>query len=196
PLLEYLYLKTQGLALEPDVVLLNLDLSDVYDDFEYAKLAEYDSHGELVAVHSEPPPEARPWPMRVLVGIKDLLKYRTRTYNVVRRRILVLTDRARKKVDISGDVRTDKYGMLREEFLPDDHDWAQTYANLLKIRDLLRARKIDFWIGVYPYALQVSTKEWIGGRQFWGFKQDHVYSDRPQQWVVDFGRRNDIRVLN
>src|SRR5262249_61615194 len=50
PLLEYLYLKTQGLALEPDVVLLNLDLSDVYDDFEYAQRAKNDSPRELVAV--------------------------------------------------------------------------------------------------------------------------------------------------
>jgi hypothetical protein len=195
PLLEYLYLKTEGLSLEPDLVLLNLDLSDVYDDFDYAKLAEYDSHGEPVAVRSEPPPEAGSWPMELLVGIKDLAKYQTRTYNFVRRRLYVYTDRARN-VDVSGDVRTDKYGMLREELSPDDHDWAQTYANLLKIRDVLRARQIDFWIAVYPYALQVSTKEWIAGRQFWGFKQDQVYSDRPQQWVVDFGQRNDIPVVN
>jgi len=196
PLLEYLYLKTQGLALEPDLVLLNLDLSDIYDDFDYAKLAEYDAHGEPVAVHGDPPPEAGPWPIRLLVGIKDLAKYQTRTYNFVRRRLYAYTDAARRNVEASGDVRTDKYGMLREELGPDDHDWTQTYANLLKIRDTLRARQLDLWIGVYPYALQVSTKEWIAGRQYWGFKQDRVYSDRPQQWVVDFGRRNDIPVLN
>ncbi|MBI5471382.1 MAG: hypothetical protein HY961_03465, partial [Ignavibacteriae bacterium] len=47
-MLEYLYLKHYGLQLNPDVVMIHFDLSDIYDDIEYAKSARFDENGNPV----------------------------------------------------------------------------------------------------------------------------------------------------
>lgn len=197
PLLEYLYLKNSGLTLEPDLVILNLDLSDIFDDIQYTQLAQFGPQGEPVAVRPEPAPEAGSWIAAGGVRVKDLLKYNTRTYNFLRRRMVGLIEGSRAKQDFSGDVRGDKYGMLRGDPASlDDQGWSRTYDYLLKIRDVLKTRNIDFWIAVYPYGLQISPKEWDIGRPFWGFEADRVYSGRPQELVETFGRKNGIPVVN
>jgi hypothetical protein len=87
--------------------------------------------------------------------------------------------------------------MLRQEHIPGgDRDWAQSYEYILLIRDLLSEQRIDFWVTVYPYGLQISRREWNNGRQFWGFKPDTVYSTRPQEYVEGFCQRNGIRTIN
>jgi hypothetical protein len=193
PLLEYLYLKNGGLSLQPDLVILSFDLSDVYDDIHYAQLALFDADGEPVAVRGQP--LNRPWPLRFLVAIKDLLKKHSRIYSLVRRRLDV--KRIRQKSNFSGDFRFDKYAMLREDVEPqDDRDWTLSYQYLLKIRDLLRSRGIHFWVVVYPYGHQISREEWGIGRAFWGFETGKVYSTRAQDLVEQFCRRNGIRVIN
>jgi len=50
PLLESLFLKHTGLRLEPDLVILNLDMSDVQDDYFYEMQAEYGRDGRPVRV--------------------------------------------------------------------------------------------------------------------------------------------------
>jgi lysophospholipase L1-like esterase len=52
PLLHYLRLKHQLLRLEPDVVVLNIDLTDVYDDqSRYRPLYEFSADGEPLRMH-------------------------------------------------------------------------------------------------------------------------------------------------
>ena len=196
PLLEYLYLENGGLDLKPDLVILNVDLSDAYDDIQYTRRARFDASGDPVAVRPDPEREKGTWPVEVLVGVKDLLKKHTRTYTFIRRRIGVYVEAARRQPSFAGDIRFDKYAMLRETGPQDDHAWALTYGYLLKIRDLLEARGIDFWVTVYPYGLQISGREWAAGRPFWGFEAGKIYSTRPQALVERFCRGRDIPVVN
>lgn len=197
PLLEYLYLKDRGLDLRPDLVILNFDLSDVYDDIQYTRLAEFDATGDPIAVAAEPERRKGPWPIDVLVTSKDFVKKHTRTYNFVRRRIGHRLDEVRHPSNFSGDIQVDKYAMLREIGTPqDDRAWTLSYGHLLRIRDLLKAGGIDFWVTVYPYGLQVSPREWAGGRSFWGFEPGKVYSTWPQSLVERFCHQHDIPVIN
>ncbi len=192
-LLEYLYLKNGGLDLQPDLVILAFDLSDVYDDIQYTRLATFDAKGEPIAVTGVRPKGS--WPVEQLVALKNALKKHTRTYGFVRRRIDV--ERIRSRQDFSGDVRFDKYGMLREDVGPaDDRAWGLTYETLLRIRDLLEARGVDFWVALYPYGNQVSPREWGSGRGWWGFESGRVYSTRPQGLVAQFCRANQIAVVD
>lgn len=196
PLLEYVYLKNHGLAFQPDLVILNLDLSDFYDDIQYAKLAVTDAQGDPVAVRPEPPAAPGSWIAAGAVAVKDLLKYNTRTYNFLRRRVIGFIEASRPP-DRSGDIRVDKYGMFRGT--PESIDvgaWQGTYAHLLKIRDTLQARGIDFWVTVYPYGHQVSPREWDAGRRFWGFEANRVYSGRPQELIQGFCEEHGMTVVN
>jgi hypothetical protein len=197
PILEYLYLKHDGLALEPDLVILNFDLSDVHDDIQYTMLATLDVDGTPLAVAPSGPQRDVSWHQEHLIGIKDFVKHNTRLYNVIRIRIDRYLEGVRGEGNYSGDIRYDKYAMLRENY---DHDkethWKLSFKYILLIRDLVRESGADFWITVYPYAHQVSRKEWEIGRQFWGFKQDTVYSSTPQKIMERFGSRHDIKVVN
>jgi hypothetical protein len=196
-LIELLYLETAGLELQPDLVILNFDLSDLHDDIQYARVAEFDADGDPVAVRPEPQAGPRSWPIRLLVGFKDLVKKHTRLYNFTRRRLSRLMN-VFHKPDVSGDISVDKYGMIRQcEGGPcDDVAWKLSYDNITKIRSLLAAKGIDFWVTVYPYGHQLSGREWDKGRIFWGFEAGRVYSTRPQELVSEFCRRSGIRVVN
>ena len=197
PLLELLYLKNGGLSLEPDLVILNFDLSDINDDIRYSRLAEFDASGDPLAVRQENDSKPGSWPSAVLVGIKDFFKQHARLYNFTKRRLVGYLS-GLQPPDLSGDVRVDKYGMLRErDGRPcDDAAWGLSYQYLLRTRDLLKAHGSDFWVTVYPIGNQVSPREWSKGRVYWGFEPGKVYSTRPQSLVADFCRKNDIRVVD
>jgi hypothetical protein len=187
-------LKTELIHLEPDLVILNLDLSDVYDDIQYTKLAVLDSAGEPTAVPGEPERKPETGAVGVIYRLKNVVKENTRLYNFLYRRI---APRFVARPDDSGDVRADKYAMLRDGYNPGDGaDWALTFGYIGKIRDLLAARGIPLWLTVYPYAHQISPREWHHGRTFWSFKQNRVYSTAPQRQVVEFGRRMGIPVID
>jgi hypothetical protein len=191
PLLEYLYLVNGGLSLQPDLVVLSLDLSDVHDDIAYTRLARFDDQGVPVAV----PPEAerkRSWAVRALVAAKDFVRDHMRLYNFVRRRIGGAPFKG-----APDDIRVNKYAMLRDGAASQgDREWTLTYRYLTMIRDLLQARGVDFWVAVYPYGLQISPREWGKGRRCWGFEEGRVYSTEPQAFVERFCKANGIPVLN
>jgi hypothetical protein len=195
-LLEYLYLTRQGLRLNPDLVILNFDLSDVYDDINYTRLARFDARGVPVGVG----PELEHVPANRLeaglIGIKDFCKEHFRLYNFIRLRINRFLEGARRDMNVSADVQFDKYAFLRPQYAPRDSDWQLTFRYLLMIRDTLQARGIDFWVTVYPYGLQVGPQEWQAGRQFWGFRPDTVYSTWPQEAMVNFCRHHGIPAVN
>lgn len=185
PLLEYLLLKKRLLDLEPDLVILNLDLSDVYDDIQYTKLATFDASGEPVAVRPEPERAAGPWYVEAAYSLKDFLKDHTRSYNFMRRHIAPLF---MARPDASGDVSLNKYAMIRDGYVSRERsDWSLTFGYIERMRDLLAARGIPLWISIYPYGYQISSREWHTGRIFWSFEQNRVYSTAPLQAVEKFG---------
>ncbi|MBL7056098.1 SGNH/GDSL hydrolase family protein [Candidatus Woesearchaeota archaeon] len=49
--LEYLKLKNELFQLDPDLVILNFDISDVVQDAEYLQLATYSNKGELIGIN-------------------------------------------------------------------------------------------------------------------------------------------------
>ncbi len=193
-LLEYLYLKHCGLRFNPDLVILNFDLSDVYDDISYTALARFDENGIPVAVRSEPEQFGLKGPM---AAIKDWLKNNTWLYSFIYTRISRQRElRNRERDFIAGDIHRNKYAMLEETYVDSDSNWALTHKYLLLTRDLLKEKGIDFWMTVYPYGLQVHPKEWNAGRKFWHLKQDTVYSTWPQEQLERWATGNNITVIN
>ena len=142
PILEYLLLKRVGLDLQPDLVILNLDLSDMYDDINYTKLAVFDASGDPIAVRPEPERKRGPWYVETAYTIKDFVKENTRAWNFLRRHItsFVIWNFG-VRPNSSGDLRVDKYAEIRENYGGNyDQDFVLTYRYLEKMRDLLAAR--------------------------------------------------------
>jgi hypothetical protein len=183
--------------LDPDIVVLFFDLSDVHDDLMYSRIARFDTNGHPVGVPAAPEYKGDGGIERVMIAIKDFFKEHTRLYNFVRLRISRFLEVARHAGKASADIRFDKYAMLRPDYAArDDEDWKLSYKYMLFIRDLLEEHGVEFWIVVYPYGMQVGPTEYVSGREFWGFKKDTVYSTAPQGFVERFGRKNGIRVIN
>jgi len=193
PLLEYLSLTHTGLKLQPDLVILNYDLSDAFDDITYTGLAKFDAQGTPVAVPAPGEDDDQGGP---LVAFKDFLKDHTRIYNFIRLRIERYLEGIRHEGNFSGDLQYDKYAMVRPNYRPHDGDWKLSERYLLMIRDTLSRHNTDFWVNVYPYGMQVSAQEWAVGRPFWGFKTDTVYSVWPQAHIAGFCRSNGIRAID
>ena len=193
PLLEFLYLTKSGLALAPDMVILNYDLSDAFDDITYSKLTRFSPDGVPLGAAA---PEAEGENPGILVRVKDFIKDHTRLYNFVRVRIDRYLEGVRHEGNFSGDLRYDKYAMLRENYHGTASDWNLSERYLLMIRDTLRSRNIDFLVNVYPYGMQASTREWDVGRRFWGFRPDTLYSTWPQDHIERFCRDNGIGAIN
>jgi hypothetical protein len=209
PLLEYLLLEKQLIDLEPDLVILNLDLSDVWDDIQYTKRATFNASGKPVAVraepvtfdasgkpvdvHAEPETKLRPWYVEAIYSLEDFMKEHIRLYNFLRSRIAW---RLMARLDASGDVRVDKYAMIRDGYHGDGSDWSLAFGYIERIRDLLTVRGVPLWLTVYPYGHQISPREWNDGRVDWSFEQNRVYTTAPQKQVEELGRSRGISVIN
>ncbi len=193
-LLEFLYLKNYGLQLQPDLVILNFDLSDVHDDITYTKTARFDENGVPVGVSPSGEPEGLlKGPIAV---VKDWFKDNMRLYNFIRIRITPQLELMKRQGNFSGDIRHDKYALLRASYIDADSNWSLTHKYLLLTRDLLKDHGVDFWMTVYPYGLQVHAKEWKAGRDYWQFRQDTVYSTMPQETLERWAVSNGIRCVN
>jgi hypothetical protein len=196
PLPEFLYLKSAGLKLNPDIVVLNLDLSDMYDDIQYTQLARFDPDGIPLGISPEHGQTDGSWFTSKLVEVKDFFKENTRSYNFIKLRISRYNEGIQHEGKAIGDIRLDKYAMLRPDYVRRNQDWVLTHKYILLIRDMLKERGIRFLLTVYPYGMQVSPREFNVGRQFWGFRPDTLYSTEPQKLVEEFCHKEGIPVIN
>ncbi|MEK6940134.1 MAG: GDSL-type esterase/lipase family protein [Nanoarchaeota archaeon] len=191
PSLEYLLLKYKGLSYQPDIVVLNLDMSDVQDDYIREKAAEFDQQGNIIKVS----------------GIKEegyTLLHKIRKKMKLNRFIVdklnLIDSKWVKKEEAPevlplGDPKTDRYAILRDMPVQDEEEhWNRTFHYLSLINELCKENGITFVLTLYPYGVQVSPDEWSEGRHMFGFKPGVVEGDAPQRKVREYAENNIIYV--
>ncbi len=190
PTLEYLLLKNKGLSYEPEVVILNLDMSDIQDDYFREKAAEFDQEGNIIRVS----------------GIKEqttlLYKIRNKmkTNRFIADKISLIDSRFSTQIKEEtqntipqGDPKTDRYAILRDMPVQDEEEnWNRTFHYISLINELCKENDITFILTLYPYGVQVSPDEWSLGRHLFGFREGAVQSDAPQQKVKKYAEENGI----
>lgn len=193
PLLEYLFLTTRGLALKPDLVILNFDMSDLTDDRNYEELAVF-KDGEVQAV-----PASR---QKTELNPFKRINQSTPLLNMLKSAGDVLYAKIFYKPEVSGeqisDPRVNRIAITRNDF---DHKkyyeyWQRSFRYILKIRDLCEKNKIKFVLSTYPYGHQISTQEWKLGRHLFGFGDDIIYSDKPFTILSNFAANNQLIFFN
>jgi len=187
PVLEYLYLKERGLGLEPDIVLLLFDMSDVQNDYMYSQRAVYDQEGKIIAVPYQEPATLL---LKIYYNLKIIPLLES---------ILSFLD---SKIPSTGklgsshffDLEYDKYAITREGLSPQKEQqyWNVSLTYLQKIKQLCEQHNITFILATYPYGHQVSPQEWGTGRHNYGFQPGIVYSDKPNSILGEFARRQEI----
>lgn len=194
PMLEYLLLKEKGLLLDPDLVILLLDLSDFHDDIRFTKSAQFDKDGRPIAVPSGGPSIAETT-LKEMRFDYFLLRHSV-FYTYLRLRIKkTLSPDTKEELKIKfGDPMTDKFWMFRDQiYLYDDkgeeHSIVEntesnrlqvmrfTFSYLSMINSLLKQHGSEFILVFFPYGQQIGADEWSVGREFYGFEKGETYSD-------------------
>jgi hypothetical protein len=212
PILEYLFLKHVGLGLHPDLVILNFDMTDVHDDFLWTSVARFDSSGLPAAVppnrleetaHLLPPTR---WP-RFLPFLGPVERRLTgiATYQVIRKSpvgqtlfgSLRMTPERLATLGVVGDVRYDPMTITRDVESPAERGaWPLTRRYIVAIRDLTRARGVDFALVVYPMPHQVSATASPEGRRRLGVGPGLYASKRPFEILGQLGRQERFPVIS
>jgi len=199
PILEYLFLLQKGLALAPDLVILNYDLSDVQDDYKYSQIADFDPAGRPLRVHPinvqwyyrEEQKRFRAWlpwveHSALYQGLREAY---ARWQNQRDAPVMYAAVQA-----IAGNIAFDRDIPLREHV-----EWQPYFAHSAQyihmIAELLQAQGIGFLVTTYPYGVLVNAREWRIGRQLRGF-DNRVYTTRLFDYMAAFCQANHIPYLN
>ena len=192
--LEYLSLRDQFLAFEPDLVILWFDLGDVQEDAWYQKNLLYDEAGRIVRCDPRYVNGRFAW-WEWSKEHLALAKYLdTRVVRTVQKlqvlgfaRYLQIAMRGQRAKNVIAQLkaqeRTERIGEYERFLLVRDWAteeivapaWATTTGYLARIHELLRERSIPFMIGLYPYGMLVGPQQWAEGRTYWDFERGRTY---------------------
>jgi hypothetical protein len=212
PILEYLQLTRVGLGLDPDLVLLNFDMTDVHDDWVRTAIATLDARGLPVSVPPDRrretavilPPLRLPPALRFLAPL-ELLLHRSLLYQNFRTSglgeklfgpVKLSYDRL-VALGLIGDVQYDILAVTRDGDFPRHRAaWALTERYIVGIREAARARGASFVLALYPHGHQISEVESPEGRLKLGVGPGLYPSERPFQILEALGRREGFPVIN
>jgi hypothetical protein len=207
PILEYLLLERLLPRLEPDLVVLNFDMTDVHDDLIRTATAALDARGLPVAVPSDPiregalllPPPPR-WLGPLGARLNGLVLYQMFRRSTGGQWLLGPVKTSPEQLEaygVIGDPQRDPLAIMRDGDSPAlDRAWQVTERYLVAARDLARARGVGFVLVVYPHSQQVSAEESPIGRRQLGAGPGLYASERPFARLEALGRREGFPVIN
>ncbi len=176
--------------LKPDMVVLNLDVSDLAQETAYRNQAVRNADGEIVAVPQLGDPDSfidkvRIFTEKHMFFTRVALFYATRTFNhreITVRDVVTHADAAVVAHTLEGDVdRTEQ--------------WRAVFESISRINAFATARKMTFLLTVYPWPHQVNDKEWLPGR--WAFMpKDAKPSDTSNKTIHAMSVANGIPLLD
>lgn len=158
PILSYIQLKRDLLRLNPDLVVLNFDHSDLIQEAAYRHQAVRDDNGEIVAVpqvwQDSRYERFLSWTSRHLFLTRVLLVYVNRAMDhreISVRRVVNEAGREHLAHTLEGDVdRTAQ--------------WNDVFDSIGRIKQLTDSVHAQFLLSTYPWAHQVNNTDWVPGR--------------------------------
>lgn len=208
PILESLVLRDVVAPLAPDLVVLNLDMTDVHDDLIRTALAELDAEGLPVRVPTDRrretalllPPALSPRLRLAEDAMSRLALWQAIRKSSAGRRVfgdLNLDEPALAARGLLGDLRYDRLAITRDTPARDEAAaWATTARYLAEIQRTAARHGARFAVVVYPYAHQVAAHEAPGGRARFGIGPGLYAADRPFRAVEAIGHRHGFPVLS
>jgi acid stress-induced BolA-like protein IbaG/YrbA len=160
PILSFIQLKRDLAPLDPDMVVLNLDVSDLIQETAYREEAIYGQDGEIQAV----PGTKRNVSLneRIRGWVENNL-YMTRLLLFYTNKILGYRD-----LTIRGVVNQANFEVAEHTLASDrknrQAEWKMIFDSILKIKNFCDDREMIFLLTIYPWGHQVSDTEWIPGR--------------------------------
>ncbi len=192
PIIHCLYLKENLGKIKPDMVIMNLDLSDIQDDFIYEKFAVYDSNGELIGINTLTDKNILKNVHRFLRNnlfsyyyfSVELFRNRTKGYEII-------------PASYVGDISSDKYFLTRFNLSENKtlKYYNITFNYIKRCRDLSEKGDAKFVLVSYPMGSLVKG-EWNGGRKINRVDEFDVYSLNFFKRLKDFAEKENITYID
>ena len=194
PILSLLQLRTLFAALDLDLVVLNLDMSDLLQEQAYRGRAAYDKSGRLIGVDGRLDELGLTRTQRWRNWINEHL-YFSRLF------VYYIQHWAHRHqgVNVANVVGMANPAILAHTLASDtdsrDKQWQLLFSSILDIRNFCAERGINFILTTYPWGHQVNEREWTPGRLAF-VPEGAVISDRSPQRVRDFAASSGIEFLD
>ena len=185
PILSYIQFDRDLASFSPDLVILNLDNSDLIQEQAYRQQAVRSKDGTIVAVPQ--------------IGQDSLyeqfLSWTTRNLYITRIALVYLT-RAMDHKEISVRRVVNEFG--REHFahtLEGDIDrsaqWQDIFESISHIKRRADSIQSKFLLTTYPWAHQVNSTDWIPGRYMFMDEKEQT-SNTTQQTIRQHSANSEI----
>lgn len=200
PILYKQKLKQWAEQLNPDLVIINVDMSDFQNDYSYTQdLDEQGSFKNLLFQQKMGQPHILL--PKINTGIKFWLRMHSVLYATVADRTKQLIRKMRgipePTVFQINDPKSDVHYVTRSEAnARDPLMWNDFGKNMNEIHQYLKSLKIPWVATIYPYGHQISPDEWGVGRTRNGFQKGVIYPTTVADLFVKFGEGHGFRVVN
>ncbi len=190
--LEYLMLKYKLINLEPDMVVLNIDISDIMQDSAYLKEATFSSNMELMAINGCGVTE-KDYKIENIFNVKFF-----KLLNNIADKIIIKLGIKMKTVTRypKKDIMITNNNYLVSNIKEVNEYWDTTFIYLEQIVNITKTNNVDLIIVTYPWGHQISKDEWSEGRKAFGFEENKIYSLNPQRRIMSFCKKKDLTYLD
>jgi lysophospholipase L1-like esterase len=185
PILHYLRLKHQFLALQPDYIILNIDQTDVYDDYwRYRPKYKVDADGRPLAI-GQSPPSGRGRDLR------DWLKehsYLIRFIASARSRLFVEPNQRANKMASNIPPPLPENIFVYQTTLPiESEEWKTQVGfclnNISYVVELCKQHNVPLIITMYPHRQQIKADE---GKGVWNREFEYRVEQLCQKHGLNF----------
>jgi hypothetical protein len=187
PILSYFQLTRELKNLQPDLVVLNFDMSDLVQETAYRKNAIYNAKGEILRIDGR----------RVLtLRIKDWINRNL----YISRFIIFNLNKSLKQTEISIEnvVAQADQELLKHTLAEDTQDrteqWRNVFDSILKFKNYCDRHNIKFLLTIYPWAHQVGDKG--AERRSVFLPAKFQISDRSVDQIIVFSRNDNVQLLD
>ncbi len=211
PLIYYLRLRDEVPKFKPDLVVMLLDFSDLWEDWNFEKnlvlnydgtiqgLSPYYEYGKFnlwnyLRANSVFASYLHNKVVRTLLQIQKLgFRRYVETLMKGKRAKAVIATTENETIEFDGKLFL-RGGDKKEEI---ERHFKRTAHYILMCRDLVEKSGAEFMLVIYPYGIHVGPKQWSRGRVFWGFKEGQTYTDRFSFDLIEqFAKQNQIPIVN
>lgn len=191
PVLSFIQLKRDLTPLQPDLVFLNLDVSDLTQESAYRRQAVRDDHGEIVAVpqreDARSPFDAfRDWTGRNLFFTRLALFYVNRAMG--HREITV------RNVVMEADPEIVAHTLVGDT-VDRRQQWLDIFDSISRVKTHAEKHGMRFVLTVYPWPHQLSDSEWVPGRDVF-MPRGARHSGQSLQTIRELAAENGIELLD
>ncbi len=190
---EYLFLKTETIKYDPDIIILSFFMNDVSENHRFRNIFQFSSSGEPVKVK-----ESTSKTKIIPLPLKLFLKKHSRLMVVISKLYYLLQGSRKSELtkDRIGNLQYDRFAINRIEQCNNyDEDWKFTLDLINRINEISKMHKSKFILLIIPLGAQVSPDEWEDVNKFEKLSYETM-SDYPQIILNKFCSENNIHCID